>query len=442
MTRKNKFLSRLLTVTVGLLAGFLLAELLAHAYFLKEHGTVFYKLPVPRDDSEAPDEGASGTDNLVIHPYWGRVSKSGQSVEEAFPRELLDKMMTEGSDLPAWIGIRRNNHGFFSRYDYPRLRQADEFVVGIFGGSVASLLSLFGAEQIAAGLAKHPYFEGRRVVVLNFANGGVKQPQQLMILNYFLLVGQPFDVVVNLDGFNEAVLATSNRRHGIDIVQPFRFQQRMATLLRDPETAVVKWQAEVVSAREALDALKRMDRQRWSATLHLALRELQKSYATRLVELEEMFPDAPETERGPARAPSPETVRKDQGVDAIVDLWIRASAMMEQAAHLNSIDYVHVLQPNQYLSERAFSDEERQIALNARSRTGETVRDIYPSMLDALAEHKRNGHAVFSALDILDAESRRVYADNCCHFTDAGNSILAAFVAQKILETMNLQDRR
>jgi hypothetical protein len=38
------------------------------------------------------------------------------------------------------------------------------------------------------------------------AIGGYKQPQQLMALNYFTALGGEFDVLVNVDGFNEVAL--------------------------------------------------------------------------------------------------------------------------------------------------------------------------------------------------------------------------------------------
>jgi hypothetical protein len=36
--------------------------------------------------------------------------------------------------------------------------------------------------------------------------GGYKQPQQLMALNWFMALGGEFDIVINLDGFNDVAL--------------------------------------------------------------------------------------------------------------------------------------------------------------------------------------------------------------------------------------------
>jgi len=49
---------------------------------------------------------------------------------------------------------------------------------------------------------------------------GFKQPQQLQVLTYFLSVGQEFDMVVNIDGFNDVVWALNNNASGLDISIP------------------------------------------------------------------------------------------------------------------------------------------------------------------------------------------------------------------------------
>ena len=40
--------------------------------------------------------------------------------------------------------------------------------------------------------------DGREPVPLCFSHEGYKQPQQLLVLSYFLSLGQPFDLVINM----------------------------------------------------------------------------------------------------------------------------------------------------------------------------------------------------------------------------------------------------
>src|SRR4030095_13628597 len=49
---------------------------------------------------------------------------------------------------------------------------------------------------------------------------GYKQPQQLLVLSYFLSIGQTFDLVLNIDGFNEVALGSLNNERGLDISMP------------------------------------------------------------------------------------------------------------------------------------------------------------------------------------------------------------------------------
>jgi hypothetical protein len=91
-----------------------------------------------------------------------------------------------------------NNFGFFDEHDYPyQRRSTEEYIIGIFGGSVALWFALQGSEVLEERLGPAPEFIGRKPTVLNLGHGGYKQPQQLMALAYLLSLGQQFDFVLN-----------------------------------------------------------------------------------------------------------------------------------------------------------------------------------------------------------------------------------------------------
>ncbi len=113
-----------------------------------------------------------------------------------------------------WLDVVSNNYGFFAKHDYPyRARSSSEFLLGVFGGSVAQWFCLQQgrsfAQELAANLGKN-----RTVEVLNFGLGAFKQPQSAFALAYFVMLGQRFDAVLLLDGFNEAALAWVNATRG------------------------------------------------------------------------------------------------------------------------------------------------------------------------------------------------------------------------------------
>src|SRR5882724_931932 len=85
----------------------------------------------------------------------------------------------------------------------------NQFIIGIFGGSVAQRFYDYEVEHhvLAKRFQSLPEFQNKEIVILKFANQAHKQPQQLLILNYYLSVGQELDMVINIDGFNEVALS-------------------------------------------------------------------------------------------------------------------------------------------------------------------------------------------------------------------------------------------
>ena len=89
--------------------------------------------------------------------------------------------------------------------------------------------------------------------------------------------------------------------------------------------------------------------------------------------------------------------------------------------------YIHVLQPNQYYTTRAFSNDEKKVALNDGSPFKAGAQQGYPFLEKALEPGALN------ALHIFDNERAPVYIDDCCHYTLAGNRLLADFIAKAVV---------
>ena len=103
----------------------------------------------------------------------------------------------------------------------PRPRREDTVVIALLGGSVAYGVNVdiqrLGQGSIGGSVAYgvNPYLERalsrwfavnsqpRRLVFLNWAAGGVSQPQQTMLVANALLRGGAVDLIINLDGGNE-----------------------------------------------------------------------------------------------------------------------------------------------------------------------------------------------------------------------------------------------
>jgi hypothetical protein len=88
-------------------------------------------------------------------------------------------------------------------------RVRDRLIVGIVGGSLAREFARDGTERLAQELRRSPLFAGREIVFVRLAVNGYKQPQQFITLSYLLSLGAEFDVLINVDGFNEVSLHES-----------------------------------------------------------------------------------------------------------------------------------------------------------------------------------------------------------------------------------------
>ncbi len=94
--------------------------------------------------------------------------------------------------------------------------------VVILGGSVAKSMGKI-METAFQRICRVP----PQVVALGFP--GYKQPQQLLALTYFLSLGAEYDLIINLDGYNDIVLPfTDIYRVGVNPFFPRNWNLRIA----------------------------------------------------------------------------------------------------------------------------------------------------------------------------------------------------------------------
>lgn len=108
-----------------------------------------------------------------------------------------------------------NNMGFFSKYDYPYERKKNDFVIGVFGGSLADIMSgQFDSLKMADYFKeKITLLKNKNVVILSFASGCAKQPIHFQRFSRF---ASDIDLAINIDGINELVFNAK----GADITTP------------------------------------------------------------------------------------------------------------------------------------------------------------------------------------------------------------------------------
>ena len=197
----------LVVILVNIVVFCVAAEALALVVFYYQHGWLFYIDPYKPTHALIPETERGELTLEGLHPYFGPTHKAG-----------LPFQLPQSETIP---GVTTNNFGFSSRYDYPFTRTNDrQLVIGIFGGSVGEWFCHMGTDQLVARLKANRFFRDRELVPICLSHQGYKQPQQLLVLAYFLSIGQEFDLVVNISGFNEVALSGINDERGMDISMP------------------------------------------------------------------------------------------------------------------------------------------------------------------------------------------------------------------------------
>jgi hypothetical protein len=176
--------------------------------------------------SPAPTEGvveaAPSGFRVAIHPYVGYVLEPGP-----------------GAQPPGW-SLRVGDLGFLERRAKP---PSDAFTVGVFGGSVSALMVAASGDRLSRNLEA---IVGRPVAVRPLGIGGHKQPQALMTLVDRLAEGDRFDMVVEVDGYNELIMPlVENLPRGVALSYP-REWDLMASRTLDAEEAILVGRASVL----------------------------------------------------------------------------------------------------------------------------------------------------------------------------------------------------
>ncbi len=395
----------------------------------------------PKEGAEPKGDADRVLSPLVPHPFLGWVHRPGER------REAQRSLFPEGRG-PAWY--RRNNRtNLFGQYseidDYRQLDDAD-FVVGIFGGSVAGDLALVAGDVLVRRLeTQRPELSGS-VRLVSFAMGGYKQPQQLMALAEAILAGVPLDVVVNLDGVNEIGFGERFARRGVHPLFPHR---EILTAALELTRGTPSWQ-EVELMAAVVDERRAAERWRRRATGPLlAKSELVRAVAGSFVLAAERRAASSEAElrdllfasaQTVANLPEPCLDEPFACLDLIAEIWESSSRSMAALAAERGAVYLHLLQPNQYVrGSKPLSAEEEAEFYDPRGPWAESIRRGYPLL-------KRRGRALRSAgveyhdlTKLFHSRQETLYRDTCCHLNVEGNRMLARSIATRIVRALEAQ---
>lgn len=424
-----------------ILANVLVAEIAAGVYYRLTEGSFIWTrtIATAKAAAAAPVAEDPVRTKMVLNPYFGDNTLTGVRFRGLWTDEFYKERITGQDYLPDYYDkLSVNNHGFWSLHDYPYEPKSDEFVVGIFGGSVAFHFWLSTLDERSPTLKKFVAATGKKVVFLNFASGGRKQPQSMLQLAYFMSLGQKFDFVLNIDGFNEVYDAWINvKTYGVDYSMPFaefayKIQnafleraffggdQRIASLVADRD----RWDARASTTRIAFIYFT-------SALMH-------KHYVAEITELETRLSADRKSLRYPVQLVPSETDKFDEVVPKIADLWFKSSVAMSRMTAPAGIPYLHVLQPNQYFSKKVLSSKETEWAVRGAPTVplAQVVPQAYEAFLAYNPRLAAQGVAFVDATPIYDAVTDTIFVDWCCHVNERGNAAVGDLIEAKMIEML------
>lgn len=373
--------------------------------------------------AEDGDDALHSTDDQVPHPYLGAAHPP---TEDIFPA-IGDPDTLENFGFGPGSG------------PFVRTPRENQVIVGVFGGSVAKQFALYGpTELLAKKLQSLPEFAGKEIVFTAAANYGYKQPQQLMTLNFLLAAGAHFDVLLEIDGFNEVAMPYEEA-YALQVFPfyPRFWNVRMQSLNSAPEMRGIIGLIGLYHDRQER-AARFMQESLLGKSMTAKLlwqmydRELQAKIQH---EQEALFSQRAGAEAGyVVTGPSRIYEDNDEFFNDIVLNWQESSRLMRTIAETSGMRYFHVLQPNQYVpGSKPMGPEERAVAFRENHYYRNDVEWGYP-LLRLGGQQLKNEGMHFYDMTMLFAETEeQAYIDDCCHINPFGQRLLAEAIGDAIV---------
>jgi hypothetical protein len=326
-----------------------------------------------------------------------------------------------------------NNYLLRDPRDYPRPRDPDEYVIGVFGGSVADSFAIHAREMdemrsSASALSRRL---GKRVRIANMALGGGVEPAQF---NLFHMLNDQIDAAIFLDGFNE-LAASGDEGLG-------RGCADLAEIWAAPESAPRQLPA---SIRARTARVRAFTRTWWTPLAYLSgLFSLYLYNESRGLS-DEVNHFYRTLGRTALDAPRPELSAAERG-----DLWQRCIELTAAFAATRGRPIHFFLQPNQYVhGSKPFSDEEKAHAFHKPGDNDAATWDFYQA-LDARYRElgqrvealRAQGLAVTSLVDVFHDRAETFYIDTCCHLNRAGEAVMGEAIFAELVADLDRPQER
>ena len=245
------------------------------------------------------------------------------------------------------------------------------------------------------------YFNSNKFIVYNAAIDGGKQPQQLFKLYYLDLLNFSFDIVINLDGFNELALSLSENYELNDhLIYPRNYSRLISTF--NSNFDCVKNLNKKVKRFLYLPVLEFYDLF-FIRKCHFKLEGQNKNSGTRFSEMTDF--------------------KKMNFEDAYLiskKIWKNSSEKINEFLSKKNIFYIHAIQPNFYLENSKLLTK-NELSLTNYGKYGNIIKKYYRdfNVNDVDVENKIDLKFLFKN------NNDDLYRDYCCHLNNKGMHLIS-----------------
>jgi hypothetical protein len=410
------------------------AELLSYGGYRLIYGKFsFSQIQTLRDTIISPELGTSKSNYganrknwNVIHPYLGFVTEGVDANKTCEEKKNCDRRARTYEDLPF---IKSND---------------SNVIVGVLGGSFAHGVSTT-SNILQHALSKVPHFKGKEIIMIHMAVGGYKQPQQLMKFNYYLALGAHFDVIINIDGFNEiAIPGTENLPKGVHPLFPRSWYYYIDGALNEEMLSLYGIRAHSKKQQTQYASLFSFPLIRYSVTGNLFWKLINRNIVSKISHADVALIEYKESDankrRYVATGPDYTYTSSKHFYQDMVEVWARSSALIYNQCLELGVEYYHFLQPNQHVKgSKPMLEKEKAIAFSKRSLYGKAATEGYPYLIERGNRLKAEGIPYYDLTMLFSQTSKELYIDNCCHLNMPGYSLVAQKIAQTISEHESLK---
>ena len=364
----------------------------------------------------------------IVHPYIGYTTDGKTKSEDCV------------SDSPedCYSRIKVSTDKPFAK------RNDDNLIVGIFGGSFAygTVRGTGSVEFYKVLLNEIPKFKDKEVIVYTFAAGGFKQPQQIMQLNYLYSLGAEFDIVINIDGFNEMAIPYYGYKLGE--VHP-SFPQSWSSFMQSALSAELldaySEKRSRINSHANYAKFSLIEGIRYSPTLNLLWRIKNDNYLQDVEALTVQIQSSKTSNNKDFRyqevGPDYDFTDWDSLYRYSANIWAKSSVMMKATTEINGGQYFHFLQPNQNIDGgKLLSEEELKIAYAPDAGYGGVYNASHMHLREKFDYLKSNDVSFYDLSYHFKDTSDTLYIDTCCHMNYKGYGMVVTEVVRRITPTL------